>query len=73
MSEVVAGARRLGSIPGLFSLHGESWMRHANPVSVWTGFAVLSLLVVSICRAASDRLVVRRTADAHRGRHKTQP
>jgi hypothetical protein len=25
----------------LFGLQGESWLRHANPVSVWTRFAVL--------------------------------
>lgn len=32
----------------LFGLQGEAWMRHANPVSVWTRFAVLPLLAVSI-------------------------
>jgi hypothetical protein len=32
----------------LFGLEGENWMRHANPVSVWTRFAVLPLLAVSI-------------------------
>jgi hypothetical protein len=32
----------------LFGLQGESWLRHANPVSVWTRFAVLPLLAVSI-------------------------
>ncbi len=32
----------------LFGLKGEAWMRHANPVSVWTRFAVLPLLAVSI-------------------------
>ena len=31
-----------------FGLDGENWMRHANPVSVWTRFAVLPLLAVSI-------------------------
>jgi hypothetical protein len=31
-----------------FGLSGENWMRHANPVSVWTRFAVLPLLAVSI-------------------------
>src|SRR5919108_2649722 len=25
----------------LFGLQGEAWMRHANPLSVWTRFAVL--------------------------------
>jgi hypothetical protein len=32
----------------LFGLQGDSWMRHANPWSVWTRFAVLPLLAVSI-------------------------
>ena len=32
----------------LFGLEGENWMRHANPVSVWTRFAVLPLLALSI-------------------------
>ena len=32
----------------LFGLKGEAWMRHANPVSGWTRFAVLPLLAVAI-------------------------
>ena len=32
----------------LFGLEGDRWMRHANPWSVWTRFAVLPLLAVSI-------------------------
>ena len=36
------------AITRLFGLRGETWMRHANPVSVWTRFAVLPLLVISI-------------------------
>ena len=35
-------------IARLFGLQGDAWMRHANPVSVWTRFAVLPLLAVSI-------------------------
>lgn len=31
-----------------FGLKGDSWMRHANPMSVWTRFAVVPLLVLSI-------------------------
>ena len=31
-----------------FGLEGESWMRHANPASVWTRFTVLSLLSLAI-------------------------
>jgi hypothetical protein len=32
----------------LFGLRGENWIRHANPISVWTRFTVLSLLAISI-------------------------
>ena len=32
----------------LFGLTGENWMRHANPWSVWTRFAVPPLLAISI-------------------------
>jgi hypothetical protein len=32
----------------LFGLEGENWTRHANPLSVWTRFAVLHLLAVSV-------------------------
>ncbi len=32
----------------LFGLEGERWMRHANPISVWTRFSVVSLLALSI-------------------------
>jgi hypothetical protein len=32
----------------LFGLEGESWVRHANPISVATRFAVLPLLALSI-------------------------
>jgi hypothetical protein len=32
------------SVNKLFGLEGDKWMRHANPVSVWTRFAVLPLL-----------------------------
>ncbi len=32
----------------LFGLRGDTWLRHANPVSVWTRFAVLPLLALSI-------------------------
>jgi hypothetical protein len=31
-----------------FGLQGEAWMRHSNPASVWTRFAVLPMLAVSI-------------------------
>ena len=32
-------------VASLFGLKGDSWMRHANPWSVWTRFAVLPLLI----------------------------
>ncbi len=32
----------------IFGLEGENWMRHANPISVWTRFSVLSLMALSI-------------------------
>jgi hypothetical protein len=36
------------SVARLFGLEGERWMRHANPLSVWTRFAVLPLLALAI-------------------------
>jgi hypothetical protein len=36
------------SVNKLFGLEGERWMRHANPVSVWTRFAVLPLLALAV-------------------------
>jgi hypothetical protein len=35
-------------IARLFGLRDEHWMRHANPVSVWTRFAVVPLLVLAV-------------------------
>jgi hypothetical protein len=32
----------------LFGLKGDSWMRHANPLSVWTRFSCLSLIALAI-------------------------
>jgi uncharacterized protein DUF6653 len=32
----------------LFGLQGDSWQRHANPISVWTRFAVLPLLALAV-------------------------
>jgi hypothetical protein len=44
-------ARKGGSerrVAKLFGLEGERWMRHANPLSVWTRFAFLPLLALAI-------------------------
>jgi hypothetical protein len=35
-------------VASLFGLKGDSWLRHANPWSVWTRFAVLPLLVLAV-------------------------
>jgi uncharacterized protein DUF6653 len=32
----------------LFGLEGDRWMRHANPLSVWTRFSCLSLIALAI-------------------------
>src|SRR4051794_38941851 len=39
------GDRRIAKA---FGLEGESWMRHANPVSVWTRFAALPLVALAV-------------------------
>jgi hypothetical protein len=39
------GDRRIAK---LFGLEEQSWMRHANPASVWTRFTVLSILSLAI-------------------------
>jgi hypothetical protein len=36
------------SVTKLFGLAGDNWMRHANPVSVRTRFAVLPLLALAV-------------------------
>jgi hypothetical protein len=36
------------SVTRLFGLEGDKWIRHANPVSVWTRFAVLPLLALAV-------------------------
>ncbi|MEJ2888121.1 DUF6653 family protein [Actinomycetospora aeridis] len=36
-----------GRVARLFGLSGDRWMRHANPWSVWTRFAVLPLLALA--------------------------
>ena len=36
------------SVNKLFGLEGDNWMRHANPASVWTRFAVLPLLALAV-------------------------
>jgi hypothetical protein len=34
-------------IAQLFNLNDENWMRHANPVSVWTRYSVLPVIVLA--------------------------
>lgn len=34
-------------ISQLFQLNDENWMKHANPVSVWTRYSVLPIIVVA--------------------------
>jgi hypothetical protein len=41
-------AKRGNRVTRAFGLKGEAWMRHANPASVWTRFAVLPLLALAI-------------------------
>ena len=36
------------SVARIFGLEGDSWMRHANPVSVWTRFLVLPMLMLAV-------------------------
>ena len=43
-----AQAASENKVAKLFGLTGENWMRHANPWSVWTRFAVPPLLAISI-------------------------
>ena len=48
MSTHSATSTRETKLARMFGLEGDNWMRHANPVSVWTRFAVLPLLAVSV-------------------------
>ena len=36
------------NVAEVFGLTGDRWMRHANPISVWTRFSVVSLFAISI-------------------------
>jgi hypothetical protein len=51
------------SVNKLSGLEGDKWMRHANPVSVWTRFAVLPLLALALLAVVSG-LVILQTAKA---------
>ena len=42
------GSARGNRITRAFGLTGDAWLRHANPASVWTRFAVLPMIVISI-------------------------
>src|SRR5690554_2090761 len=35
-------------IAGFFQLNDDSWMRHANPISVWTRYSVLPLILLAL-------------------------
>jgi hypothetical protein len=35
-------------IAAAFGLEGDNWMRHANPVSVWTRFSVVPLIALAV-------------------------
>ena len=37
-----------GRVAHLFGLRGDTWMRHANPRSVWTRFTCVSLVVIAV-------------------------
>ena len=37
-----------GRVADFFGLHGDAWMRHANPRSVWTRFTCVSLVVIAV-------------------------
>ena len=44
MSQQTSEAR----VAKMFGLEGDKWMRHANPVSVWTRFAIMPFLAAAI-------------------------
>ncbi len=56
------------SVTKLFGLEDERWTRHANPVSVWTRFAGLGILVYGLVGlnllAVVSGLLVTQTAKA---------
>ena len=35
-------------VAAVFGLTGDRWMRHANPISVWTRFSIVSLVAISV-------------------------
>ena len=37
-----------GRVAHFFGLRGDTWMRHANPRSVWTRFTCVSLVVIAV-------------------------
>jgi hypothetical protein len=48
MAKEQSGTGRGRKIARAFGLKDENWMRHANPASVWTRFAVLPMLAGSM-------------------------
>lgn len=47
-STIVADSALEHRVAHLFGLRGDAWMRHANPLSVWTRFTCVSLLVIAV-------------------------
>jgi hypothetical protein len=45
---MTATTRTKPSVAKAFGLEGDSWMRHSNPVSVWTRFAGLPMLALAV-------------------------
>lgn len=48
MTAGTGGPSRGTKLAVAFGLRDETWLRHANPASVWTRFAVLPLLALSV-------------------------
>ena len=57
-SITLTGPTTEGRVAHLFGLRGDTWMRHANPRSVWTRFTCVSLVVIAVWSRVVDRLVL---------------
>jgi hypothetical protein len=47
-TETATITTRKKTVAAAFGLKGDSWMRHANPASVWTRFAALPMIILSV-------------------------